>query len=80
MNDLQFPGSAREPYTRRSIVLPGYQWHVALSPLAKQHRIVAKVNELMALCDRLETGLADTDTVRPRLLESLLHAALDENA
>ena len=54
--------------------------HVALPSLAEQHCIVAKVNELMALCDRLETGLADTDTARRRLLESLLHDALDENA
>ena len=47
-----------------------------LPPLAEQHRIVAKVDELMALCDRLEAGLAAADATRSRLLESLLHAAL----
>ncbi|MDE2676432.1 MAG: restriction endonuclease subunit S [Gemmatimonadota bacterium] len=49
---------------------------VPLPPLAEQHRIVAKVDELMALCDRLETALAATDRCRSRLLESLLHDAL----
>ena len=49
---------------------------VPLPPLAEQHRIVAKVNELMALCDRLEASLATADTTRARLLEALLHEAL----
>ena len=47
-----------------------------LSPLAEQHRIVAKVDELMALCDRLEVALTAADTTRQRLLEALLHEAL----
>ena len=51
-----------------------------LPPLAEQHRIVAKIDELMALCDRLEAGLADADAARRRLLDSLLHQALDEAA
>ena len=54
--------------------------NVPLPPLAEQHRIVAKVDELMALCDRLEAGLADADAARRRLLDSLLHQALDEAA
>ena len=49
---------------------------VALPPIAEQHRIVTKVDELMALCDRLETALAATDTTKQRLLEALLHEAL----
>lgn len=51
-----------------------------IPPLAEQHRIVAKVDELMALCDRLEAGLAAADTARGRLLEALIHEALDESA
>lgn len=49
---------------------------IPLPPLAEQQRIVAKVHELMALCDRLEASLASTDTHRRRLLEALLHNAL----
>ncbi len=34
----------------------------------------------MALCDRLEAALTTTDTTRARLLEALLHEALDPSA
>lgn len=47
-----------------------------LPPLAEQHRIVAKFDELMALCDRLEGSLADGAKSRSRLLEALLAGAL----
>ena len=49
---------------------------IPLPPIAEQHRIVAKVDELMGLCDRLEASLATADTTRARLLEALLHEAL----
>ena len=54
--------------------------HVALPPLVEQHRIVAKVDKLMVLCDRLEASLTAADTTRLRLLDSLLHETLDEAA
>lgn len=44
----------------------------ALPPLAEQHRIVAKVDELMALCDRLEAEQADAGSAHARLVETLL--------
>jgi type I restriction enzyme S subunit len=47
-----------------------------LPPLAEQHRIVAKVDALMALCDRLEAGLAHAADTRRRLLDALLAEAL----
>ena len=50
---------------------------VPLPPLAEQQRILAKVDALMALCDRLEPALTTTDTTRTRLLEALLHEALE---
>ena len=49
---------------------------IPFPPLAEQHRIVAKVDELMALCDQLEAELATTHTARHDLLESVLHEAL----
>jgi type I restriction enzyme S subunit len=49
---------------------------IALPPLAEQHRIVAKVDELMALCDRLEASLTTSDQTRTRLLEATLTEAL----
>ena len=49
---------------------------VPIPPLAEQHRIVAKVDELMALCDRLEASLTTTDDTRSRLLNALLAEAL----
>ena len=49
---------------------------VPLPPLAEQRRIVAKVHELMALCDQLEAGLDAADGTRSRLLDSLLHDSL----
>jgi type I restriction enzyme S subunit len=53
----------------RSMVIP-------LPPLAEQHRIVAKVDELMALCDQLEAQLTITQNESRRLLEAVLHEAL----
>lgn len=49
---------------------------IPLPPLAEQHRIVAKVDALMALCDQLEASLTTATTTRFRLLEALLHEAL----
>jgi type I restriction enzyme S subunit len=49
---------------------------IPLPPLAEQHRIAAKVDELMALCDRLEASLAATAAIRSRLLDALLAEAL----
>jgi len=44
-------------------------------PLAEQRRIVAKVDELMALCNRLEVSLTAGERPR-RLLDAVLAEAL----
>ena len=49
---------------------------VPLPPLAEQHRIVAKVDALMTLCDRLEASLTATADTRRSLLDALLAEAL----
>ncbi|MDA7929592.1 hypothetical protein N9062_01700 [Akkermansiaceae bacterium] len=43
-----------------------------LSPLAEQFRIVAKVDDLMVLCDDLDVSLTRTQTESRRLLEAVL--------
>ncbi|MCQ4285931.1 restriction endonuclease subunit S [Pseudomonas stutzeri] len=45
---------------------------VGVPPLAEQHRIVAKVDELMALCDRLEAQQADAESAHAQLVQALL--------
>ena len=44
-----------------------------LPPLAEQHRIVAKVDELMALCDQLEAAKTEREQSRDRLVAASLH-------
>jgi type I restriction enzyme S subunit len=56
------------------------QIEIPLPPIAEQHRIVAKVDELMAVCDRLETQLTTAQTESRRLLEAVLHQALAPSA
>jgi len=47
-----------------------------IPPLGEQHRIIAKVDELMTLCDRLEGTLTDRDNIRRSMLDALLAEAL----
>jgi type I restriction enzyme, S subunit len=49
---------------------------IPLPPLAEQHCIVAKVDELMAICDKLGSQLTITEADNRRLLEAVLHEAL----
>ena len=48
---------------------------IGLPPLAEQQRIVAKVDKLMKLCDRLEGSVETGDHERALLLEALLYRA-----
>ena len=65
--------------TTRDFVPISTQYHffLRLPPLAEQKRIVAKVDELMLICDQLDTQLESQQKESRRLLEALLHDALE---
>ena len=50
---------------------------IPIPPQAEQHRIVAKVDELMALCDTLEQQQEDSIQAHETLVEALLEALTD---
>ncbi len=49
---------------------------VALPPLAEQHRIVAKVDELMILCDALKARIQDTQSTQVHLADAVIKQAV----
>jgi type I restriction enzyme S subunit len=53
-----------------NIILP-------LPPLPEQHRIVARVNELMTLCDALKDRLNKAGTIQVQLADALVEKALN---
>ena len=52
------------------------QFEFPVPPLAEQHRIVAKVDELMALCEQLKARLADAQTTQLHLADAIVEQAL----
>lgn len=49
---------------------------IGLPPLAEQHRIVAKVDELMALCDQLKARLAAANQLQQKLADGMVERAI----
>ena len=49
---------------------------IALPPLLEQHRIVAKVDELMALCDKLKGRLQEAQTTQIQLADAIVEQAV----
>ena len=49
---------------------------VAVPPSEEQHRIVAKVDELMALCEQLKARLTDAQTTKLHLTDAIVEEAL----
>jgi type I restriction enzyme, S subunit len=50
---------------------------IPLPPLAEQHKIVAKIDELMALCNRLESQITNILIDNDLLLKSLINQTLN---
>ena len=63
-------GMAREGLSKKVLE----QFEIPLPPLAEQNRIVAKVDELMALCDALEQEQESSIAAHGLLVENLLDA------
>tara|TARA_R110002124_G_scaffold227284_1_gene392571 strand:- start:80 stop:1855 length:1776 start_codon:yes stop_codon:yes gene_type:complete len=49
---------------------------IPIPPLAEQHRIVAKVDELMAICDQLKVKLKQSQETQVQLTDALVDRAL----
>jgi type I restriction enzyme S subunit len=67
IDDVQV-GATREALTKAMIE----QFEIPVPSLAEQRRIVAKVNELMALVDQLETQLSASRATAANLLEAVV--------
>ena len=52
---------------------------IAIPPLAEQHRIVAKVDDLMTLCDQLELRSESQSAAHQTLVETLLATLTDSS-
>lgn len=63
-------GSAQPNLSANNVKL----YAIPLPPLAEQRRIVAKVDELMRLCDALEATLVQGEITKGKLLEAVLHS------
>jgi type I restriction enzyme S subunit len=73
LNQIELVGSAGQDFISgtksRAIVLP-------FPPLEEQHRIVAKVDELMVLCDQLKARLSDAQTTQLHLTDAIVEQAV----
>jgi len=52
------------------------QFEFPIPPLAEQHRIVAKVDELMALCDDLKQSLNEAQSTQMQLTDAVVESAI----
>jgi type I restriction enzyme S subunit len=67
-----FTGAGIQHFTGKGLM----SFLVPLPPLAEQHRIVAKVDELMALCDALKTRINQAQSIQIHLADTIVNQAL----
>ena len=49
---------------------------VALPPLSEQHQIITKIDEVMALCDKLKSRITDVSQLQKKLADVLVEHAV----
>jgi type I restriction enzyme S subunit len=64
---IAIPGIGRDDVNNSLFQLP---------PLAEQHRIVTKVDELMAICDALKARINDAQTTQIQLADAIVEQAV----
>ncbi len=65
----RFSGTGLQPNLKMSDVT---DLLIPIAPEQEQHRIVAKVDELMALCDQLKTHLHDNQSTKLQLADTIV--------
>jgi len=65
-----FTGATIKHFTGQALT----RYSIRLAPIAEQKRIIAKVDQLMALCDELEARLRDAEKGAQRLAEAMTAA------
>jgi type I restriction enzyme S subunit len=73
---FQFATAIATGIAQKTVPLSGLRTlRVPLPPLPEQHRIVAKIDQLMALCDTLEQRIGAANGKQAELLDALMAAA-----
>ena len=65
-------GMAREGLSKKVLEL----FEIPFPPLAEQHRIVAKVDKILALCDTIKARLIDAQDIQVQLADAMVEQAL----
>ncbi len=62
---------------QKTVPLTGFRvMLIATPPLAEQHRIVAKVDELMSLCDQLKSRITQASQLQQKLADVIVEQAI----